>query len=81
MLKARGGRIVNISSIGVKFGGSPTSLHYSAAKLALEGVTAVLSQLRRPSASEAVDSLSTRIAQFAGDALTDDLCMLAACIA
>lgn len=39
-----GGRIVNISSIGVKFGGSPTSLHYSAAKLALEGVTAGLAK-------------------------------------
>lgn len=34
-----GGRIVNISSIGVKFGGSPTSMHYSASKQALEGMT------------------------------------------
>src|SRR5207244_2365251 len=34
-----GGRIVNISSIGVKFGGSPTSLHYAAAKAALEAMT------------------------------------------
>jgi serine phosphatase RsbU (regulator of sigma subunit) len=47
----------------------------------LQGVTAVLSQLRGPSANEAVDSLRTRVAQFAGGVLTDDLCMLAACIA
>lgn len=40
-----GGRIVNVSSIGVKFGGSPTSLHYSAAKRALEGVTLGLAKL------------------------------------
>lgn len=44
MKTAGGGRIVNVSSIGVKFGGSPTSLHYSAAKLALEGVTAGLAK-------------------------------------
>ena len=40
-----GGRIINLSSIGVKFGGSPTSLHYSAAKHALEGVTLGLAKL------------------------------------
>ncbi len=39
MQKAGGGKIVNISSIGVKFGGSPRTLHYSAAKAALETVT------------------------------------------
>lgn len=39
MEKHGGGRIVNISSIGVKFGGSPTSMHYSASKQALEGMT------------------------------------------
>jgi 3-oxoacyl-[acyl-carrier protein] reductase len=44
MLSTGGGRIVNISSIGTKFGGSPVSLHYSAAKLALEGVTAGLAK-------------------------------------
>jgi 3-oxoacyl-[acyl-carrier protein] reductase len=43
-----GGRIVNISSIGVKFGGSPTSLHYSASKLALEQVTAGLAKAGAP---------------------------------
>lgn len=40
-----GGRIVNVSSIGVKFGGSPKSLHYSSAKHALEGVTLGLAKL------------------------------------
>ena len=36
MYAAGGGRIVNISSVGVKYGGSPTTLHYSASKGALE---------------------------------------------
>jgi len=39
MQEVGGGKIVNISSVGVKFGGSPRTLHYSAAKVALEGVT------------------------------------------
>ena len=39
MQKTGGGKILNISSVGVKFGGSPFTLHYSAAKMALEGVT------------------------------------------
>jgi len=43
-----GGRIINISSIGVKFGGSPTSLHYSSAKQALEGVTLALAKAGAP---------------------------------
>jgi 3-oxoacyl-[acyl-carrier protein] reductase len=44
MQAAGGGRIVNVSSIGVKFGGSATSLHYSSAKAALETVTAGLAK-------------------------------------
>jgi len=44
MQKAGGGRIINISSVGVKFGGSPRSLHYSAAKAALEAVTLSLAK-------------------------------------
>ena len=39
MQEAGGGKIINISSVGVKFGGSPRTMHYSAAKAALEGVT------------------------------------------
>ena len=39
MRTAGGGKIVNLSSIGVKFGGSARTLHYSAAKAALETVT------------------------------------------
>ena len=39
-----GGRIVNISSIAAKYGGSPRSLHYGAAKRALEGMTRTLAR-------------------------------------
>lgn len=38
-MKRRGGRIINISSIGVKYGGSPQTLHYAAAKAAVEVLT------------------------------------------
>jgi len=48
MLGHGGGRIVNVSSIGVKFGGSATSLHYSAAKSALEGLTIGLCKAGAP---------------------------------
>ena len=44
----------------------------------LDGVTTVLGGLQRPSPSEAVDTLRARVADFATDALTDDLCLLAA---
>jgi 3-oxoacyl-[acyl-carrier protein] reductase len=43
-----GGRIVNVSSIGVKYGGSATTLHYAAAKAALETVTLGLSKAGAP---------------------------------
>lgn len=39
-MKTQGsGRIINISSIGVKFGGGITTVHYSASKAALEAIT------------------------------------------
>jgi NAD(P)-dependent dehydrogenase (short-subunit alcohol dehydrogenase family) len=38
------GRIINISSIGVKFGGGPTTLAYSASKAALEAVNRSLAK-------------------------------------
>jgi serine phosphatase RsbU (regulator of sigma subunit) len=44
----------------------------------LDRVTTVLGGLQRPSPSEAVDTLRARVADFATDALTDDLCLLAA---
>lgn len=44
MQMAGGGKIVNVSSIGVKFGGSPRTVHYSAAKAALEAVTLSLAK-------------------------------------
>ena len=43
-----GGRIVNVSSIGVKYGGSGTTLHYSAAKAALELATVGLAKAGAP---------------------------------
>ncbi len=43
-----GGRIVNISSISVKYGGSPQTLHYAAAKAALEAVTIGLARAGAP---------------------------------
>ncbi len=39
MCKNKFGRVVNISSIAAKYGGSENTLHYGASKLALEGVT------------------------------------------
>jgi len=39
MKKQRGGRIINISSVSAKYGGSATTLHYGAAKAALEAVS------------------------------------------
>lgn len=44
-MKERGfGRIVNISSIAAKYGGSSYSMHYGCSKLALEGVTKTLAR-------------------------------------
>lgn len=44
-MKRRGlGRIVNISSIAAKYGGSANSLHYGSSKLALEGITKTLAR-------------------------------------
>lgn len=39
MKEFKEGRIVNISSIGVKYGGSPTSMPYTISKAALESMT------------------------------------------
>ena len=48
MKKRGGGRIVNISSIAAKYGGSAFSLHYGAAKCALEGMTKTLAREGAP---------------------------------
>jgi NAD(P)-dependent dehydrogenase (short-subunit alcohol dehydrogenase family) len=48
MSKQCSGRIINISSVGVKFGGSPTTIHYSASKAALEAVTKSLAKAGAP---------------------------------
>ena len=49
VMKRRGaGRIINISSIGVKFGGGPQTAHYSASKAALETLTLALARAGAP---------------------------------
>lgn len=48
MRRQGGGKIINISSIGVKYGGSDRSLHYAAAKAALEAVTIGLAKHGAP---------------------------------
>jgi len=44
MMENRFGRIVNISSIAAKYGGSERSLHYGCSKRALEGLTKTLAR-------------------------------------
>jgi serine phosphatase RsbU (regulator of sigma subunit) len=44
----------------------------------LDGVTTALRRLQRPSATEAVEALRARVAEFATNPPTDDLCLLAA---
>jgi len=48
MKKQGGGRIINISSVSAKYGGSATTLHYGAAKVALETVSKGLARLGAP---------------------------------
>ncbi len=48
MTRQKKGRIINISSIGVKFGGSPTTAHYSASKAALEALTKSFAKAAAP---------------------------------
>lgn len=43
-MKKKGGRIINISSVNVKYGGSAKSLHYNAAKAALENLQKAFSK-------------------------------------
>lgn len=47
-MKRRGGKIINISSIAVKYGGSPHTLHYAAAKAALEALTRGMARIGAP---------------------------------
>jgi NAD(P)-dependent dehydrogenase (short-subunit alcohol dehydrogenase family) len=48
MKKQRFGRIVNISSIAAKYGGSRYSMHYGCSKSALEGLTKTLAKEGAP---------------------------------
>ena len=47
-LKAAGGRIINVSSVSAKYGGSRQTLHYGAAKAALEALTRGLAKAWAP---------------------------------
>ncbi len=47
-LQGNAGRIINVSSIGVKYAGSDTTLHYTAAKAALETITRSLAKIVAP---------------------------------
>lgn len=47
-MRGRGGRIVNISSVSAKFGGSPRSMHYGAAKAGVEALTVSLAREGAP---------------------------------
>lgn len=44
LMADRGGRIVNVSSVAAKYGGSDRSIHYGAAKAALENLTVALAK-------------------------------------
>jgi len=44
MTQQGGGKIINISSISAKYGGSPETLHYGAAKAALDSLTVGLAR-------------------------------------
>jgi sigma-B regulation protein RsbU (phosphoserine phosphatase) len=55
-----------------------TEARHDGQMFGLDGVSAVLAGLRRPSPTEAVAVLRTRVADFAYGTMTDDLCLLAA---
>ena len=57
-----------------------TEARHNGRLFGVEGVAAVLSELHDPTASDAVAILRARVDTFAQGSLTDDLCMLAACI-
>jgi len=48
MKEQGGGKIINISSISAKYGGSPQTLHYGAAKAALDSLTIGLARAGAP---------------------------------
>ena len=48
MKNNNGGKIINISSVSAKYGGSSRSLHYGASKAALEAVTVGLAKIGAP---------------------------------
>jgi sigma-B regulation protein RsbU (phosphoserine phosphatase) len=55
-----------------------TEARHDGQMFGLDGVSAALNGLHRPSPTEAVAVLRARVADFAYGTLTDDLCLLAA---
>jgi phosphoserine phosphatase RsbU/P len=55
-----------------------TEARHDGEQFGLDGVSAALGGLHRPSPTEAVAFLRARVADFAYGTLTDDLCLLAA---
>lgn len=47
-MKKRGGKIINISSVGAKYGGGPTTMHYGMSKAALDAMTINLARQGAP---------------------------------
>jgi serine phosphatase RsbU (regulator of sigma subunit) len=76
------GRLTAEGPIGVLlYTDGLTEVRHNGSFFGLDGVTAVLGELERPSALDVVSSLRARVAAFAdADDLPDDLCMLAAFI-
>ena len=48
MKRQNGGKIINISSVSAKYGGSPRTIHYGAAKAALDAITVGLARSGAP---------------------------------
>lgn len=48
MKEQGGGKIINISSVSAKYGGSPQTMHYGAAKAALDAITVGLARAGAP---------------------------------
>jgi serine phosphatase RsbU (regulator of sigma subunit) len=55
-----------------------TEAHHNGKQFGLDGVSAALGTLHKPSPTEAIAVLRSRVAEFAYGTLTDDLCLLAA---
>ncbi len=55
-----------------------TEARHAGTQFGLDGVSAALAGLDRPSPSHAIATIRARVGEFASGSLTDDLCILAA---